>query len=71
MFLIFAAFSGRVGAQDLSQRLRAALISSFPRRMRDLDAYLSSYDDFRGFAFLMCTAPTHFWTLQYRNNVSS
>ena len=38
-------FLSRFGAQDLSQRLCAALISNSSRRIR-----MSSYDDFRRFA---------------------
>ena len=57
---IFYTFAGRFGARDLSQRLHLALISNFPRRMHFLDAYSSSYGDFRRFVPLVFTPPTRF-----------
>ena len=41
-FLNFGTSLGRFETRDLSQRLRAALMLTFPRRMHFLDAYSPS-----------------------------
>ena len=45
----FCIFFHILWARDQSQRLLQALASNFPSKMRDLDAYVSSYDTFRRF----------------------